>query len=91
MVLVSPLALVCGCAFDLAAARSVRVGGPQPSLPTGAPHLSFRRGISLCAAAGPGLGDAAASCPALELGSALGLWAKGLHLSSSQFENMKLS
>lgn len=58
-------------------------GPPQPSLPTRAPHLSFRCGISPC--------GAAASCPAPELGSAVRLWAKGVHFSSSQFQNLKQS
>lgn len=68
-------------------------GAPSPpSLPPHrAPHLGFRCGISPALPAGPGLRDAAAPCPAPELASAVGRWAKGLHLSSSQFKNLNQS
>lgn len=95
VVLFSPLALVCGCAFDLAAARSARVwGGPQPSLPPSPPglHTSVSAAaFPLAVPAGRGPSSAAASCPAPELGSAVGLWAEGVHLSSSQFQKLKQS
>lgn len=58
MVLFSPLALVCGCAFDLAAARSVRVEGPpSPPTPPGLHTSASAAAFPLAVPAGPGLGD----------------------------------